>query len=91
MSELKPCAAEALVGTVMHVRYGRRRREVKGIVQNWRYGYGTIEQMRAPTDGTQALCYPSFEVLLKPEDGGLAVWIGPFKDANNPRPSEIWS
>jgi hypothetical protein len=85
----KPCVAEALVGTEIEARYGRKRREVKGIIQAWRYGTATIETMKPPEDGSPRLCWPSFDIKIKPEDGSRAVWVGPFKDSNNPSPSEI--
>ncbi|MBC6988548.1 hypothetical protein [Hymenobacter sp. BT491] len=90
--ESKPCVAEKLVGTEIEVRYGRnpkKRRTVKGIIQAWRYGTGVIEKMSPPEDGSPRLCWPSFEIKIKPEDGSKAVWVGPFKDSNNPQPSEI--
>jgi len=90
-SEEKPCVAEKLIGTSMKVRFGRKRRVVEGIVQEWRYGFGTVEMLEPPTDGRPRLSWPSFEVKIKPNDGSKAVWVGPFKDSNNPRPSEIFT
>jgi hypothetical protein len=88
----KPCAAEALVGTgreIMHGR-GRRRRLYKGIVTEWRYGTGVVEQFEAPEDGSRPLAYPTFELKLKLDDNTTSRWIGPFKDGNNGYPSETW-
>ena len=90
----KPCAAEVLVGTEIEVKYGRnpkKPRHIKGTIEAWRYTGATIENFSAPADSSEALCYDAFELKIKPEDGGRAVWVGPFKDANNPRPSEIWT
>jgi hypothetical protein len=85
-----PCAAEAMLGTEQQIRYGKKRRVVKGTIIDWRYGTATIEKMCAPEDGSRPMAYPSFELKIKPNDGGKAIWIGPFKDSNNPYPSDMW-
>lgn len=87
-TEIKPCAAEALLGTQQEIRHGGR--VYKGTITKWRHGTGIIEKMSAPQDGSRPLAYPTFDVLLKPEDGSKAVWIKSFKDTNNPFPSELW-
>jgi hypothetical protein len=91
-TEEKPCAAEALVGTDQEILHGRgnNRRSVKGTIIEWRYGTGIIETMSAPKDGSRGVAYPSFKLKIKPADGSRALWIGPFKDGNNPFPSEVW-
>jgi hypothetical protein len=90
--EKKPCAAEALLGTEQEILHGRgnKRRSVKGTITEWRYGTATIEKFSAPEDGSRPMAYPSFELKLKPDDGGRERWIGPFKDGNNPFPSDLW-
>jgi hypothetical protein len=91
-TEQKPCAAEALLGTEQEILHGqgKSRRAVKGTIIDWRHGTGEIETMRAPEDGSRGVAYPSFKLKLKPADGSKALWIGPFKDGNNPYPSDTW-
>jgi len=91
-TDQKPCAAEALLGTEQEILHGqgKSRRAVKGTIIDWRYGTGEIETMRAPEDGSRGVAYPSFKLKIKPADGSKALWIGPFKDGNNPYPSDTW-
>ena len=88
ITDQKPCAAEALVGTQQEIRLSGHI--YKGTITKWRHGTATIEKMSAPEDGSRPLAYPTFDLLLKPEDGGKARWIKSFKDTNNPFPSELW-
>lgn len=89
-TDQKPCAALALLGTEQQIRHGKKRRVTKGIIIDWRYGTSIVESMRAPEDGSPGISYPSFDLKIKPLDGGKALWIGPFKDNNNPQVSELW-
>lgn len=84
-AQMKECAAAKMLGTDIEVAHGRKvRRVTKGRIVDWRYTGGVVVETKKLIETGNSQQWPAFEIRIKPADGGRLVWVGPFKDSNNP-------